>query len=215
MTMFPRTPRLVRGALVSIDLVTLVPQVILFQYNPETLTRSLQPRGRAEGEQGEVPRVAMAPTESIRIDMLLDASDQLERGATGAQAGLHPQLAALELLLYPPAARIIAETALLAAGTIELMPPAAPLTLFIYGARRVLPVQLTELSITEEAHDPLLAPLLARASIGLRVLSYSDLPPGHPGYALFLAHQTVKETLAALAVNGDLGAVAGGPLGLH
>ena len=93
---------------------------------------------------------------------------------------------------------MIANTALLALGTIEIIPPVAPLTLFIWGPKRVLPVRLTEFSITEEAYDPTLNPIRAKVSLGLRVLSYSDLPLTHPGYSLFLAHQVVKEAMATI-----------------
>jgi hypothetical protein len=90
----------------------------------------------------------------------------------------------------------------------------APLTLFIWGAKRIVPVRLTDFSITEEAHDPSLNPIRAKVSLGLRVLSYNDLPPTHPGYGLFLAHQVVKEAMAVVGSVGDLGAVAGGDIRL-
>ena len=70
------------------------------------------------------------------------------------------------------------------------------MTLFVWGPKRALPVKLNEFSITEEAHDMHLNPIRAKVSLGLRVLSYSDLPLTHPGYALFLAHQVTKEAMA-------------------
>src|SRR5262249_47720729 len=110
--------------------------------------------------------------------------------------GIYPQLSALEMLVYPKSALVIANTALLLAGTIEIIPPNAPLTIFIWGPKRALPVKLTEFTITEEAHDPSLNPIRAKVSLGLRVLSYADLPVTNPGYGLFLAHQVAKEALA-------------------
>src|SRR5262245_6802092 len=100
MTTFPGAPRLVKGALVSVDLLSLIPQVILFQYNPELLNRTVQPREGGDGTPGEVPRVAATPIETLRLEVLLDAADQLAVGGPAAALGLHPQLAALELLLY-------------------------------------------------------------------------------------------------------------------
>ena len=84
-------------------------------------------------------------------------------------------------------------SALLAAGIIEVIPPVAPLTLFIWGPTRVLPVRLTDFTITEEAHDVNLNPIRAKVSLSLQVLSYSDLSVTHPGYHLFLTHRTVKK----------------------
>lgn len=206
MTTFPRSPRLLKGALVSFDLPNPKPAVIVFQYNPDTLSRTLE--AQTGGEGADALRIKGAPVETIKLDIELDATDQLEQGA--AATGLHPQLAALEVLIYPKSALVIANTALLNAGTIEILPPQAPFTLFIWGPKRVLPVRLTEFSITEEAYDPQLNPIRAKVSLGLRVLSYNDLPAAHPGYHLFLAHQIVKETMAAIARTGSLDAAGAG-----
>ncbi|MGC8802113.1 MAG: hypothetical protein ACP5UR_17910 [Chloroflexus sp.] len=206
MTTFPRSPRLLKGALVSFDLPNPKPAVIMFQYNPDTLSRTLE--AQTGGEGADALRIKGAPVETIKLDIELDATDQLEQGA--ATTGLHPQLAALEVLIYPKSALVVANTALLNAGTIEILPPQAPFTLFIWGPKRVLPVRLTEFSITEEAYDPQLNPIRANVSLGLRVLSYNDLPAANPGYHLFLAHQIVKETMAAIARTGSLDAAGAG-----
>ena len=124
--------------------------------------------------------------------------------------GIHPQLAALEMLVYPKSALVITNTVLLATGTIEVIPPMAPFTLFIWGIKRVLPVRVTDLSITEEAHDPSLNPTRAKVSLGLRVLSYNDLSLTHPGYYLFLAHQIAKEVFATAGSIANIGDVVGG-----
>lgn len=214
MTTFPRSPRLLKGAIVGFDLLNPLASVIAFQYNPDTLTRSLQAQtsGGESGDRSEALRLKGAPIETIRLDVEFDATDQLEKGA--ASLGVHPQLAALEMLLYPKSAQVIANTVLLALGTIEVMPPTAPFTLFIWGPKRVLPVRLSEFSITEEAYDTNLNPIRARTSLGLRVLSYNDLPLLHPGYGLFLAHQVVKETMATIGSANNLSAVAGSNISL-
>ena len=103
---------------------------------------------------------------------------------------------------------MIANTALLAAGTIEIIPPDAPLTLFIWGAKRILPVRLTELSVTEEAFDPNLNPIVARVTVGLTVLTYQDLGLASVGGALSMAQQVVKEILATLNGAANVGAAA-------
>jgi hypothetical protein len=73
---------------------------------------------------------------------------------------------------------------------------------------------LTEFSITEEAYDAKLNPIRAKVSLGLRVLSYSDLPLLHPGYSLFLAHQVAKEAMAHAGGSGSLADVGGGGVNL-
>lgn len=216
MTTFPNSPRVLKGALVGIDPDSLIPSVIVFQYNPDTLTRTLKPRAPGgEGARSEAQRLTGPPEETIKVDVEIDATDQLEKGDGQATSmGLYAQLSALEMLVYPHSAQVIANTILLAVGVIEVIPPTAPLTLFIWGAKRILPVRITEFSITEEAFDPALNPIRAKVSLGLRVLSYNDLSITNPGYYIFLAHQVVKETLSIVGAVNSLAAVAGGNVSL-
>jgi len=213
MTTFPNSPRLMKGAIIGLDIFNPVSSVILFQYNPETLTRTLQAQTSGEGSNSsEALRLRGAPQESITLEIEIDATDQLEKAEdTAVSMGIYPQLSALEMLIYPKSSLVIANTVLLAAGTIEVIPPMAPLTLFIWGPKRVLPVRLTSFSITEDAYDTNLNPIRAKVSLGLSVLNYNDLPVTHPGYHLFLAHQVVKETMATIGSVNNL-AAAGGPL---
>jgi hypothetical protein len=216
MTTFPGSPRLIKGAIVGIDIFNPLASVILFQYNPDTLTRKLQAQMLGEGgDRSEALRLKGAPEETISLNIEIDATDQLEKAeGTAVSMGIYPQLSALEMLIYPKSSVVIANTALLATGTIEMIQPVAPLTLFIWGPKRVLPVRLTEFSITEEAHDVNLNPIRAKVSLSLRVLSYNDLSLTHPGYSIFLAHQVVKETMAAIGSVNNLTAVAGGTIKL-
>ena len=73
------------------------------------------------------------------------------------------------------------------------------LTLFVWGASRILPVQLTEFSITEEAFDPSLNPIRAKVNLGLRVLTIDDLGFDHKGGGLFMAYLQSREQLASKA----------------
>jgi hypothetical protein len=206
MTTFPGSPRLQKGAIVGIDIFNPLASVIIFQYNPDTLTRTLQAQ-TTTGETGrsEALRLKGAPVESIKLDVEIDATDQLEKADPVATSmGIFPQLSALEMLLYPKSSLVIANTVLMAVGTIEVIPPEAPFTLFIWGPKRVLPVRLSGFTITEEAHDPGLNPIRAKVSLDLRVLSYSDFSVTHPGYALFLAHQVIKETMAVIGSVGNI-----------
>jgi hypothetical protein len=214
---FPRSPRTLKGAIVGLDLFNPLASVIVFQYNPDTLTRTLQAQaaGGSSGDRSEPMRLKGAPIETIKLDVEIDATDQLEKGdGQTATLGISPQLSALEMLLYPKSIQVIVNTALLVAGTIEVIPPMAVFTLFIWGPKRIVPVRLTDFSITEDAHDAALNPIRAKVSLGLRVLSYNDLPPTHPGYGLFLAHQVVKEAMAVIGSVDNLSAVAGGDIRL-
>jgi hypothetical protein len=201
MTTFPNTPRLVKGAIIGVDEFNPLASVVVFQYNPDTMTRTLQAQtpGGKNPDRAEALRLKGAPLENIGVTIEIDATDQLERDdPQAATLGIYPQLSALEMLIYPKSALVIANTVLMAAGIAEVIPAPAPLTLFIWGPKRVLPVRLTTFTITEEAYDTTLNPIRAKVALGLRVLSYNDLPLSHPGYALFLAHQMMKETMATL-----------------
>jgi hypothetical protein len=209
----PLSPRTLRGALVSIDPLVPVPGVVVFQYNPDNLQRTLQPQtsGGGEGDdRAEVLRLKGPPIETIKVDVELDATDALASGdATAQDNGVYPQLSALEMMVYPKSALVIANTIMLALGTIEIIPPAAPLIVFVWGPKRAVPVKIAEFSITEEAHDAALNPIRAKVSLGLRVLSYADLPLTNPGYGLFLAHQIAKEAMAGAGSAAGLGDVIG------
>lgn len=212
MSSFPGSPRLLKGGIVLLDPTTgVVLRVIPLQYNPETLSRSLQIRGTTEsGDRLEALRLTGPPVETIKLEVEIDATDQLEfpdQNQTISELGLHPQLAALETIVYPDSARIQANNTLARAGTLEIAPAEQPLTLFIWSKSRVLPVRLTELSITEEAFDPSLNPIRAKISLGMRVLSVNDLPFDHKGNSLFIAYHQQKENLAKKSRGGNLNAL--------
>ncbi len=207
MTTFPGSPRLIKGAIIGIDVFNPLASIIVFQYNPHTMTRTLTARTmKGDGARGEAMRLTGAPKESIKLDVEIDATDQLETAeSTATTMGVYPQLSALEMLLYPKSALVIANTVLSLLGTIEIAPPEAPLTLLIWGVKRVLPVRLSGFTITEEAYDANLNPIRAKAALTLQVLSYSDLENTHPGYYLFLAHQVAKEVMATIGSINNLG----------
>lgn len=200
MTTFPGSPRLLKGAIVGLDPLNPLASVVVFQYNPDTLTRSVEARstgGTDGGDRSEAFRLSGPPRETITLNVEVDVADQLEQAnPIAAFTGLYPTLSALEMLLYPKSEKVIADAALAQFGNIEIIPPEAPLTLFIWGGQRVLPVRVTRLGITEEAYDTLLNPIRAKVDLSLYVLSYADLKLTHPGYNLFLAHQIAKEVLA-------------------
>lgn len=197
MTESPISPAVRKGALVHADPFRPVPGVVVFGYNPETLTRTLAARTTG-GEGGTGPlRLAGPPEETIKLSVEIDATDQLERGDPTTRAvGIAPALAALELLLYPASSVVIANEALARAGVVEILPVEAPLTLLVWGPR-TLPVRLTEFSVTEEAFDPTLNPIRAKVDLGLRVVSYHDTGLVSAAGALSMATQVAREVLAA------------------
>lgn len=206
-----RTPQLVRGGLVLLDPETnQVLRVIALQYNPDTLTRSLQIRGvGGEGaEFSEALRLKGPPVETIKLEAEIDATDRLETGdATAQTLGLHAQLAQLETLVYPSSTALRANHREASGGSIEIVALSKPLLLFVWSAARVLPVRITELSITEESFDAALNPLRAKISLGLRVLSSDDTGFASRAGSLFISALEEKERLATQAVNGSLGAL--------
>ncbi|WP_413167471.1 hypothetical protein ACL6C3_12420 [Capilliphycus salinus ALCB114379] len=211
MTSFPGSPKSLKGAIVAVDLTTRqMVSSIAFQYNPDTITRSLDPQmSEGNGAKAEALYIKGAPRESIQLDIELDATDQLEKGEkTAVEFGIYPQLSALECLVYPTSIQMVTNLLQAKIGRIEIGFPEAPLTLLVWGYKRVLPVQLTNYSITEEAYDVNLNPIMAKVSLSLRVLNYSDLP-WNRGAKLFLAHHITKELMANKATLSSLGSLGG------
>ncbi|GAA0764089.1 hypothetical protein LRH25_10605 [Ideonella azotifigens] len=207
MSSFPGSPRLVRGGLVLVDPATgAVLRIIALQYNPDTLTRSLQVKGAGaeSGDHVEALRLKGPPVETIKVEAEIDATDAMEAndGQTN-EAGLHPQLAALETIVYPTSAHLSANNSEAGSGSLEIAPAQAPLPLFVFGAKRIVPVRITELSITEEAFDAHLNPTRAKVSLGLRVLSVDDLGFDVKGGSLFMTYLQGKEQLARRAAGGS------------
>jgi hypothetical protein len=204
-TTFPGSPRLLKGAIVGIDPANPLASVIVFQYNPDTLTRRLEPRvaqgGGGTADRGEPYRLEGPPRETISLSIEIDSSDEVDTlNPASLVSGIYPTLSALEMLFYPKSQHVIVNSGLSNAGLLEIIPPEAPMTLFVWGPLRVLPVRVENISITEEAFDGLLNPIRAKVDLSLQVLSYYDLKVTHPGFSLFMIHQIAKEVLATTNV---------------
>ena len=204
----PISPRLVKGGIVTMDPNTsAVRSVIALQYNPDSLSRTLQIQAVSGGQDGvrvDALRLRGPAVETIKLEAELDATDQLEfpnQFPLAIQFGLQPQLAQLEMLVNPTVETLQADDNLANAGTLEIIPLEQPLTLFVWSKSRVAPVRLTDFSITEEAFDPNLNPIRAKVSLGLRVLSIDDLGFSHPGGRIFMTYLSNKEQLASKAAN--------------
>lgn len=209
MTTFPRSPKLLKGGIVLIDADTsAVQRIIALQYNPEKLTRTL--KGQTIGEdsdRSQALRLKGPPVETYKLDAEIDAADQLEfpdQNEEVKKHGITPQLSALETIVYPESSQLQANNSLAASGTLEIAPTEAPLMLFVWNKNRVLPVRLTDFSITEEAFDPNLNPIRAKVSLGMRVLTVDDLGFDHKGGSLYMAYHQQKEQMAAKFKPGAL-----------
>jgi hypothetical protein len=210
MTEIARSPQVQKGALAVYPSQTPGAQastIIVFQYNPEQVRRTLAdrsppaPAGKAGAVRQEALRVMGPPVETIGLTVELDAADQLEHPRENqavAEHGLHPALATLELLMYPPsrdAQRLEDEAK---KGKVQVSPADLALVLLVWGRSRVAPVDLTSFSVTEEAFDPRLNPIRAKVELGLRVLTYVELPGASVGRDAFISYQKHKEQLAGL-----------------
>jgi hypothetical protein len=208
-----------RGALVeySGQFLGPIPNIVLFQFNPESIARTVAiPRqaetpgiGRPQRERGQA---AAAPTESFTLTAHFSAADDL--GAGGAPSaiprvfGVGPQLAALEKMVYPPrtpggllGAAIDAVASALSSGTggaTRSVPrEQVPRVLFLWGPTRVLPVTITSLTLTEQKFDSLLNPVQAEVQIGIAVAGH---PPDDDAVARGALEYSsmIKDTQATL-----------------
>ncbi|ABE61700.1 conserved hypothetical protein [Nitrobacter hamburgensis X14] len=208
MTGFSRSPRILKAGLVLLDPVLFtVTRIITLQYNPDQLSRTMQilSAGGDSQDRTEALRLRGPAVEIFKLEAELDATDQLEFPAANKDAvelGIFPQMSLLESLISPSSDAIVGADALLRNGAIEIAPMEAPLTLFVWSAQRVVPVRVTEFSVTEEAFDTTLNPIHAKISLSLRVLSVNDLPVDHRGAEFFLAYLRTKESLARRAADG-------------
>jgi hypothetical protein len=117
--------------------------------------------------------------ETIQLDIRLDATDKMNEGDTIAgQFGVLPQLATLELMAHPKSESILgaALSSLLgSSGGINFTRGAnPPVILFMWGYTRIMPVNISSMSITETEFNPQLSPTRASVSLGLSVIEGND-----------------------------------------
>ncbi|WP_020565630.1 hypothetical protein [Methylosarcina fibrata] len=211
MSGFSNSPKLLKGGIVLIDSVTSsVRRIIALQYNPDSISRTLQVQGvgAESGDRSEALRLKGPPVETVKVEAEMDATDQLEeKNGVTTEVGLHPQLATLELIVYPTSSQLQTNNSLAQSGTLEIAPMETPLMLFIWSKQRIVPVRLTEFSITEEAFDATLNPIRAKVSLGMRVLSVNDIGFNHKGGSLFMSYLQNKEQLGQKSLGGDFSAL--------
>lgn len=212
---FPRSPLVLKGALAlyDTDVSTAEPTIVVFQYNPEQVRRTLANRAVPQDQQAggrtareDVLRVAGPPVETLNLSVVLDAADQLadpDQNQETAEKGLHPALAALEMTMYPPSLDAEELERQAAAGEVQVEPAQLPLTLLIWGKSRVVPVSITSFSITEEAFDTRLNPIRAKVDLGLKVLTFMEFPGDSIGRDAYITFQKQKEELAREFTNSS------------
>lgn len=202
MTSFPGSPRTLKGGFVLMDADgKAVLRTVAFQYNPDSLSRTLTPRGAKvdAGDRLEGLRLVGPPIETIKIEIEIDATDRLEHPASNADTvanGIAAELAELEMIISPAPDDIAAADGLARSGTLEVLPLPSPLVLLALGRNRLIPVRITEFSIVEEAFDTQLNPIRARVSLGLRALSIDDLAFGSKGAELFMVAARRRDRMA-------------------
>ena len=148
MTSFPRSPKTLKGGFIKMDAEgRQVLRTIAFQYNPDSLSRTLAPRAaKADGgDRLEALRLTGPPVETIKLDIEIDATDLLEHPGDNPEtlaSGISQQLAELEMMIVPASADLEAAARLALTGTIEVLPLPSPMLLLVLGANRTLPVRV-------------------------------------------------------------------------
>ncbi len=214
---FPRSPKLLKGALVVYESHTSGSgsKVIAFQYNPEQVSRSLT-HGRSFGTasritsrgeaQQDVLRIEGPPRETITLSVILNAIDQLEEPESHqnvVENGLYPVLNTLEMLLHPTNDQVVQNEERAEEGEVQLNPADLPLTVLVWGKSRVVPVLITNFSVTEDAFDTRLNPIQAKIELSLSVLNDTDLPAESMGQDIYRSYHEQKEELAQLYRAGE------------
>ncbi len=177
---FPGSPKILKGALIKLseEFLGLVPNVIVFQYNPESLSRNLTPSladvekgGRWKAENTAEP---FDPGESFTLKLEFDAADALEEPESHPVAvisGVADRIAAVEMLLYPVGESLLGGALSLPGSDKAIPRGSVPIVLFVWGPGRILPVRLTSFTVEEQAFSPTLYPIRATVTVGLTVLT--------------------------------------------
>ena len=189
--------RLFKGALIAYDAETQkTGERVYFQYNPEQLSRTLTPTYKQD-EEGKL--FIGAPGEKIDLTVKLQAVDLMvaktkKKELEAAGRGLYAQLATLELLVYPESSAISKYEQELRSGKKGTVPASAKPLLFQWGPRRLLPVRLTSVSVTETLFNIALSPIVAEVKLGMEVESI--LKAAGLTYDLLLQHLQGMEEIA-------------------
>ncbi len=209
---FSNKPKILRGAFVEYGL-SLPPLFVVFQFNPLQLTRNRTLSFSVPGESATTPRnqslhytemdlleiqekqQVTVPEETISFDIRLDATDDLNNGdVITEQFGISPQLSTLELMVHPKEESLIGQalgSLLGSPGGFSFTKGAnPPMILFIWGRKRILPVNIQSLNITETEFSTDLNPIRASAAVTLKVIEGKNIP--------YMYSKAMKEVMSVL-----------------
>ncbi|MBL4537977.1 MAG: hypothetical protein JKP96_04845 [Oceanicaulis sp.] len=178
-----------------------VAQSIVFQYNPNKVTRSISPRlvgGEPRSHSANL-RFGATPDEQYQMTIEIDALDNLPSKAQQQVAptdGIYPLLSGLELLMGPSVSEMRANQTQLQAGTLQVAPYQAPSLLLDWGEKRIVPVTIASYSVDEDFFNAALAPMRASVQLGLRVVTSDDVRSANKLSKSYLSYQLFKETEA-------------------
>jgi hypothetical protein len=196
-----------KGMLIEYAL-SIPPLVLVFDFNPQSLTRSRTitlRTGSAPGTRGgydfvlptETARVSQGVTvqpESFTMDILLDATDRMNDGdPIATMFGIEPELDTLRTMVEPKAQgpgglQTLASLGLGGERAFQRSESASVL-LLVWGTH-ILPLFLTSIRVTEEAHLPSLVPYRAKASLTMQVIEGNN-----PFYQVEKVRQVVGAAL--------------------
>src|SRR5262245_27498460 len=182
-TSLTRSPKFQKGGLVQLveTIGVPLPNIVVFQYNPATVSRKLKPWNPLEVSQTDrgLPSPAAQPfdpEEMITMEIEVDASDALEDDKVVAKTfGIGDRIAALEKMLFPgdsPLGQALAlATSLFGGGAQPAERRTVPVTFLIWGIGRIVPVRITDYSIEEQLFLPSLRPVQAKINLTMQVLT--------------------------------------------
>lgn len=197
---FSNQPKILHGAFVEYG-ISIPPLIVPFQFNPVSISRDRSNAFSVPGkdQKGESLRkfhqkqkysdltelcdeqAVQIGSETISFDIRLDATDKLNEGDPIAQQfGIAPQLSTLELMMYPKseslAGAIISELLGSTAGHTFTGTEKPPMILFIWGRKKVLPVNLTSMKVKEEEFSTDLNPIRGTVTVSLTVIEGPNAP---------------------------------------
>src|ERR1044072_2733836 len=210
--------KILHGAFVEFG-ISLPPLVVVFQFNPLLITRTrtatLTPPATPAGSQpaqnlGLVQQLAgsgpgalldfragqtvAVKQESLSFDVRLDATDPAN--GVAEEFGVAPKLSTLELMMLPKNQSLLggSVSALLGGAPKQFAffdtEKNPPIILFVWGRKKVMPVNIKSMSIKEEEFSTELNPLRVTVTVSLEVMEGTNAP--------FLYTQAMKEVMSLL-----------------
>ena len=185
----PLAPKMLKGAFIRLDVtgIGIAPQIVVFQYNPETLSRKFKPYEKPVDKEGTKPDPTAQdapydPDEEMDVVVELDATDDLEepeQHPITMVSGVADRIAALEMLMYPSdelgllSSAVASLAGALGIGVSAPIPKRreSPTVLLVWGPGRIVPVKISSFAVEEQAFNAALYPIRAKVTVGVKVLT--------------------------------------------